>query len=535
MIPVLFDKAATTFNTYGKGALKDAISCIVTEERNGIFELEMQFPISGNHFGDLKEDNIILAKPSVTQQPQAFRIYKVSEPLDGIITVSAEHISYELRFIPVMPFTAHSCSEALSLISEKSATTNPFTFHTDKTTQSIYSFANPRSARSVLGGASGSILEQFKGEYKWDNYDVYLLNARGEDRGVTLRYGKNITQFNQITDMSDTVTGILPYWKSGTNLVTGDITEIQTTGAYKRIETVDVTSMFDGNTTPTKAQVTAKGAEVLNNKSFVGVPSVNFNISFIDLAQTEEYKEIAPLETVGLCDTVTIIFERYNLSTQAKVIKTVYDSILERYNSIEIGDTTYSLTETVAQQQEAVKDANARILVLDEQIVLKVSKGHVSSEISVESGRVTFNSNRLIVNSTNFKLDEDGNAEFGGDITSSATISGSDIIGATITGGTITGATIQSTGSVGGQNYSTTISQGQIDTNHITLPNQNSISGYSAVLPNVYADQVNQIDDSQYNLFRGLTVFSNGISVDGYVLSVKTETIGDKTITYLGV
>lgn len=526
MIPVLFDKAATTFNTYGKGALKDAISCVVTEERNGIFELEMQFPINGKHFDDLKEDNIILAKPSVTQEPQAFRIYKVSEPLDGIVTISAEHISYELRFIPVMPFTAQSCSEALSLISEKSATTNPFVFHTDKTTQSVYSFANPRSARSVLGGASGSILEQFKGEYKWDNYDVYLLNARGEDRGVTLRYGKNITQFNQITDMSDTVTGILPYWKSGTVLVTGDITEIQTTGAYKRIETVDVTSMFDGDTTPSKAQVTAKGAEVLNNKSFVGVPSVNFNISFIDLAQTEEYKEIAPLETVGLCDTVTIIFERYNLSTQAKVIKTVYDSILERYNSVEIGDTTYSLTETVAQQQEAVKESNARIQVLDGLIVLKVNKGEVSSQISVETGQITISGNRLVVDSTNFKLYANGNATFSGAVT-----------GASITGGTIRGATISSTGTSGGTTHNTTISGGIITTDYISLGGDNRLSNSILYIPsgNVTAASITQKGNNA-NIFEGTISVAGNIIYQNSVLQKLSFTIPNTSISinYIG-
>jgi len=469
MKPILFAKNATTFTSYGLGVLSDAIKCEVTEERNGAFELEMQYPTNGIHFGDISEGAIIVAKPSEAQGKQAFRIYKITEPFNEVVTICAEHISYALKYIPVLPYTANNLTEALAGIVTNSAVTNPFTFHTDKTSASVFTLNYPKSARGLLGGESGSILQKYKGEYKFDNYDVYLLNSRGQDNGVTLRYGKNITDFTKNADLSDTVTGVLPYYKNETDLVVGDISSVQSDLPMQMIATVDVTSSFnlEAGQVPTKAQVTAAGLTALNNRSYVGVPNINFKIKFVDLAKTEEYKDIAPLERVNLCDTVTIIFEKFGIKTKSKVIKTVYDCILERYNEIEVGDAHYSIATAVAEQGTAVKDVFSRIEVIDERITLKVSKGTVSSEISIESGQVTFNSNRLVVNSTNFSLDEDGNATFGGDITSSATIRGSDIIGATITGGTISGATITSTGTSGGVTSQTKIENGYVETSMI--------------------------------------------------------------------
>ena len=172
MRPILFDKSETTFTSKGLGTLTDAISCEVTEERNGKFELEMRYPMTGIHFQDVLQNNIILAKPSENQDPQPFRIYRVSEPLDGNVTIYAEHISYALRFIPVMPYTAQNVSDALTGIKTNSVTNNPFNFYTDKTTATVYTLGSPKSAKGVLGGEVGSILQKYQGEYKW----VFLLS-----------------------------------------------------------------------------------------------------------------------------------------------------------------------------------------------------------------------------------------------------------------------------------------------------------------------------------------------------------------------
>lgn len=515
MIPILFDKTATNFATYGIGALSDTISCVVTEERNGLYELEMQYPTSGIHFSEIENSAIILAKPNESQNAQAFRIYQIESPINEVCTIRAEHISYQLNHIPVDCFSATGISDAFVKLKQYSLTQNPFTFYTDKTSQSLFQNKLPKSARALLGGEAGSFLQKFKGEYLWDNWTVSLLNARGSDNGVILRYGKNITDFNKDENYSDTVTGICPYWTNEGTVLVGDITKVNTTLPYDRIEVMDVSSDIElpdegeGVVAPTKAQVTAAGAQELNNKSYIGVPATNITISFVALWQTEEYKDIAPLERVGLCDTVTVIYEKYGVSKKEKVIKTVYDTLLERYNEIEIGDPHYNLATSFASVLSAIEDNNDHILLEvsrrkdgDEamsakiditaeqiqstvaktqkewdttgyniiefgydspmaegydpaeytgkyylnqtdgylyrsngsswflvkacssvqaalqsqitqtagQIELKVSKGDVSSQLSVESGQITLSSGRLVINSGNFQLDSGGNA-----------------------------------------------------------------------------------------------------------------------------
>lgn len=385
MIPILFEANETQFNTFGIGHLSDATQCVVTEERNGVYELEMNYPINGVLFDELRENTIIFAKPSEDKNPQAFRIYKITEPMD-MVTVFAEHISYQLSYIPVAPFTATSCANAFQQLKSHSLSSNPFNFYTDKSIEKIYTFGEPKSARNILGGTEGSILQEFQGEYEFDNWNVHLWAHRGSNTGVTLRYGKNITDFEREKDLTNTVTGVLPYWKGEDTVVIGDISEISSGNAPKKIETVDVSGDITSEQSgfiPTKAQVTQAGYIALQNKSYIGVPSVNFKISFVALWQTEEYKDIAPLERVGLCDTVKIVFEPLGVETTAKVIRTEYDVLLERYNEIEIGDKVTSLSEKIVAQSKEIENVQTRIEKTFDTITLAVENGAKSSIIKL--------------------------------------------------------------------------------------------------------------------------------------------------------
>lgn len=386
IVPILFEADETEFKTFGIGILPDSAKCSVTEERNGIYELELEYPMNGVRFSELAENRIIYAKPSENASPQAFRIYKISEPISGLVTVNAEHISYQLNHIPVAPMTATSCVESFEKLKVNSLTENPFTFSTDKEIEKVYTTGEPKSARNILGGTEGSILQEFKGEYEFDNWDVYLWTHRGKDSGVTLRYGKNITDFERERDLTNMVTGVLPYWKNDEHLIIGDISEVSSGKAPRKIETVDVsselTSEEDGYV-PTKAEVTQAGYDALQNKSYIGVSSVNFKISFVALWQTEEYKDIAPLERVGLCDTVTVVFEPLGIETKAKVIRTEYDVLLERYNEIEIGDKVTSLSEKIVAQSHEIQNVQTRIEKTFDSITLTVENGEKSSIIKL--------------------------------------------------------------------------------------------------------------------------------------------------------
>lgn len=366
MIPILFSANATTFTTNGLGRLSDAISCKVTEERNGAYELVMEFPITGNHYSELDVSKIIAAVPADGKGIQAFRIYKIEKPINGVCTIYAEHISYQLSMIPVMPFSAGSFSNALSALVVNAAESCPFTVWTDKTTSGAFSTSVPMPFRSLLGGVEGSLLDVYgTAEYEFDNYTIKAHASRGVDSGVVLRYGKNIVDIKQEDDIEATITGVCPYWlDSETNeIVTLPEKVVWSSHAseypYKRTNIVDFNDKFE--TKPTVAQLRAAANSYISQEGF-GVPKVNIEVSFVALWQTEEYKNLAALERVNLCDTVHVYFEKLGITAHSKVIKTEYNVLTERYEQITLGDAQTTLSQQISSSIDSAVSSNNRVL-----------------------------------------------------------------------------------------------------------------------------------------------------------------------------
>lgn len=371
MKPILFDESATQFNTNGIGRLSDAISCNVVEERNGIYELEMQYPVSGAHYEDITIRNIVVAKPSADADIQAFRIYKITKPISGKVTVYAQHISYDLTKNVTMPFAVTASSTAanttLQGLKTNAVETCPFDFWTDVTTVASYQQDTPASIRQRLGGVQGSVLDQFGGEYEWDNFTVKLHKNRGISKNVTLRYGKNITDLEQEENIANTVTGVVPYWintdKTESVTLTEKVVYAPNADRYSSKLTVPLDLSGEWQEKPTEAQLRTK-AQVYVNKAGFGLPKVSIKLSFVNLADTEEYKNILPLQEVSLCDTIKVQFERLGIDTTAKIVSTDYDVLNERYNSIQVGSIKASFATVIndmnASMAEEVEIANMR-------------------------------------------------------------------------------------------------------------------------------------------------------------------------------
>lgn len=355
MKPVLFPSTATEFTTQGLGALSDAISCIVTEERNGLYELEMQYPQSGIHFSEIQNRCIIYAIPSPYREAQPFRVYRITRPINGIATIYAQHISYDLAGIPVNPFTAGSAAEALSGMASHAAVESPFSFWTDKSTTANFSVLVPSASRSVLGGVEGSILDVYGGEYLFDKFFVRLYNQRGNDNGVVIRYGKNLTDVEQDANISSVATGVLPYWVGAEGeLVQGNIVNVDGTFDFVRIMTIDFSSDFENQ--PTASELETRAMQYIKSNK-IGVPSVSISVSFVQLEQTEEYKDLSLLEKCDLCDTVTVQFEALGINAKAEIVRIITDVLLERYESVEVGDIRANIAYTIADQQQKIEKA----------------------------------------------------------------------------------------------------------------------------------------------------------------------------------
>lgn len=361
MIPVLYAPDETEFQTQGIGALTDAISCTVTEERNGAYELELQYPAGGIHFDDIADRCIITATPSPYRLPQPFRIYRITKPLGGVCTVYAQHISYDLSGVPLHPFSAQSAPQAMAGLQSNASVPSPFAFWTDKATAGTFTVSVPSATRSVLGGQAGSILDVYGGEYEWDKFTVKLHNRRGQDNGVTIRYGKNLTDLEQDRNIANVATGIYPYWTDADgNLVTCDPPIIPAPGTYNftRVIPVDFSQDFDSQPTPQQLQARAESYVQANN---IGVPTVSITASFVQLDQTEEYRHLALLEKCDLCDTVTIQFEQLGVNAKAKIVAQQTDVLLERYLSVTIGDARTNIADTIAGQQQTIQNQNQQI------------------------------------------------------------------------------------------------------------------------------------------------------------------------------
>ena len=349
MKPVLFAPTATAFTTNGLGKLSDAANCTVKETRNGAFELTLKYPIEGIHYAEIQQRSIILAKPNPVDLAQPFRVYRISKPINGLVTVYAYHISYDLTGIPVSPYSAASVQAALAGFSTNAVTANPFTFWSDMTSSGDFTVKSPASIRSLLP----TMLEVYGGEYKYDKYTVRLYQQRGTDRGVTIRYGKNLTDLKQDENCSNVYTGVYAYYSDGNGIVETNpkVTPAPGTYDYTRVLPLDLKAEFKD--TPTAEALKAAAEQYMSDHN-IGVPEVSLNVSFVQLEQTQEYKDLALLERVELCDTVTVIFERLGVNATAQVTSTVYNVLIDAYDSVTIGNVRKNVAMTIAEQAQEI-------------------------------------------------------------------------------------------------------------------------------------------------------------------------------------
>lgn len=354
MTPILFPPNETNYSTQGLGALADAITCKVSEELNGEYELEMTYPASGRRYADIKNRCLIYCAPDPYRSAQPFRIYRITRPLNGVITVYAEHISYDLSGFPVNAFSATGAQAALSGLKSNAAVSNPFTFWTDISSDGGFSVAVPSSTRSVLGGSEGSILDTFGGEYEWDGFTVRLRSRRGQDNGVRIAYGKNLTDIEQDENISNLSTGVIGYWAgSDGELVQTPVVNAPGTYNFNRVITVDFSGDFEEQ--PTVEQLQERAQKYVEDND-IGVPDVSISVSWAQLEQYSGYEGLSLLERVSLGDTVTVEFPALGVEATARVVKTVYDALHDRYESAEIGSVQANIADTIADQQQQISN-----------------------------------------------------------------------------------------------------------------------------------------------------------------------------------
>ena len=418
----IFENTATSFTTNGLGPLPDAVSSVVTEEINGIFELQFEYPITGLHYEEIKRNRLVVCKPNHYDSEQAFRVYSISKPIGGIVTVNARHIAAsDLPGIILKPPTIYpgylngpSAVQTFLNTSSNYLNTNNFTFTIEPTSSNYCKVPVPMSVWELMGADEYQMLNAFGGEYQFNNFNVTLKTARGQNRGVTLRYGKNITDFRQDENVAEVYTGVYPfYYNEDNGRVIGDI---QSTGTfnYSKIMLLDCSGVDwldlgyqtgtndQGNPVyegaPTKAMLNAYAQDYIT-KNNPGIPEISMNVSFVDLQRAGELDTVAELSRVQLGDTVKIVFpDLLDSAVEAECTKTEYNVLTDSYDSITLGDRTKDISNSLAYEAKVVSALDQESNGLT--IKLQATKDGLESEVSRAAGTEAELSSRITQTAT---------------------------------------------------------------------------------------------------------------------------------------
>lgn len=332
-------------NSNGLGQIQP-LSCVVTEELNGIYELDFTVNVNDKHYNDLKNSGLVKVTVGDGSE-QIFRIYKIDEPINMISSVHCQHITYDLSKVVVKPFTATGAVNIKNQLVANMLGSYPFSTWTDITnTTSTFTNDIPRYFRECLGGYEGSVLDVLRPEYEWDNLTVKLHARRGADNGVRISYGKNLIDYSQEQNNENVYDGVYGYAVVDEVTYKADSYFNKTGATYPRILNVDFSSDYESGQVPTSAELLQKATTYAQNNS-IEVPSINIKIDFIPLWQTEEYKNILPLERVSLGDTVHVYFDKLNVEASSRVIKTQWNVLTNKYDSIELGDAKANLNTII--------------------------------------------------------------------------------------------------------------------------------------------------------------------------------------------
>lgn len=366
MIPRIYDNSFTTYESNGLGLLVDAISCQVEEESNGDFELTLVYPSEGSFFYALKKDNLIKVDASDSLKGQLFRIDTISKPLNGQVTVYAKHITFDLAKNSLNKDVAEKnikCKNAGKHMLQSSDADSRFTIESNIEMLGNYNMDRKTDCLSAIAGMRGSLIDTYGNGPKLlrDNFTISILNRRGKDNNVLIAYKKNITGFTLEEDYSEIINVIKPYATYTENEIekTIYIDEIgiksprYVEGDIIKSQWLNFTDKFDNDETPTKEKLKNLAEKYFNDNS-CDIPKMTYKIEFQPLSQTEEYKSdgLAKLEHLGMDDSIYIFNSMYGIRGQAKVIKTTYNVLAEKYISIELGDPKTTLGSIINKSND---------------------------------------------------------------------------------------------------------------------------------------------------------------------------------------
>lgn len=354
MIPILYDKDEVGFASNGLARLTDCVSCSCTEERNGIFEVDFEYPVDGEFFDLIQCGRIIGVTHDDSGDIQPFDIVSYSKPIDGVVSFHAVHISYRLSGIVCKAKNITGADNAFRALTETAQPSiGNFILEEETGNSSSYVAAFdgiPRSVRQMLGGIEGSILDTFGGEYLFDRWNVTLKTSRGRKRDFAIRYGVNLASYNEDTDYLSSYNACLPYWKGNDSgqetIVYGSVVETgeATAGGRTICAALDLSDKFDEK--PTVSQLETLAMTLMRTRQ-TWLPSQTIKVDFVRLQDFAEFAQYESLYDCSLCDSIDVVFPRYGMSGTYKIVRTVWNVLEGRYSEMELGALSTSLADAL--------------------------------------------------------------------------------------------------------------------------------------------------------------------------------------------
>lgn len=339
----------------------DVISCLITEENtnDGIYELEMEYPSNARFYKEIQMRRLIRVKPNPFDDPEYFRIMSIDRGMDGICTINAVHISYDLNGIVVAPYQPNlydnpGCLKTMNDFKKWVKEHHYGTTLDGQSDQNISVEYNPTinlyipvptTLRSLLAEVNS---QTRLCEYEFKDTVCHVKKRRGEDGPVIIEYGKNMIDLTQSEDCLSMYSGCYPYWL-GTDENTPEGQRIYKAAAkicndgtnrhFDRVMPLDCSQYFDSP--PTESDLISYG-EIYFTLAQMGDPSITISVSYLDLSTCLNQGEVKAFYKLRLGDTVKVRFPALKIDVSARCVKTIYDAKNGRYDSIEIGNVTRS-------------------------------------------------------------------------------------------------------------------------------------------------------------------------------------------------
>ena len=372
--PILYKANETNFEHLGVSVLSDASKCHVSREKNGIYILEFDYPVNGKDVDKIKEGMYIKSDAGYRTKNQRFVVSKITKTQNEF-KIYCQHISQVKTTMnairPDITLTSVSAMGALTAWRDNLLDSHEeFFVQSDISTlnSTTWKVENIENARDALGGKAGSILDVWGGEYEFDNLNITLHKSMGIDNPTIIAYGKNLLDLEQEQSILETYTSVFPFKKytddnNREQLITLPEILLDSTHlnkfTHRRILKVDFSS--DENL-KTVEQLRSKAKSYIKNNN-VGVPKTNLKINYQDLSKVEGVFDNPALEQIDLCDRLKVYYDELGiLNENAKVVKVIWDVILEENHEIEVGDGRSSFTDSTSAKIESLQAQNDSVL-----------------------------------------------------------------------------------------------------------------------------------------------------------------------------